>query len=74
MTDLTRTSWREPEMRDLSHLTELDESLKDWERLICIPALCHGGEREVAWREFVRQRSGGQAGDGSRIRFSDQIP
>ena len=32
MTDLTRTSWREPEMRALSHLTELDESLKDWER------------------------------------------
>ena len=32
MTDLTRTSWREPEMRDISHLNELDESLKDWER------------------------------------------
>ena len=32
MTDLTRTSWREPEMIALSHLTELDESLKDWER------------------------------------------
>lgn len=32
MTDLTKTSWQEPEMIALSHLTELDESLKDWER------------------------------------------
>ena len=32
MIAMTKTSWQEPEMRVLSHLKELDESLKDWER------------------------------------------
>lgn len=32
MITLTEPSWQELEMRVLSHLTELDESLKDWER------------------------------------------
>ena len=30
--------------------------------------------QQVAWREFRHQRNGVQASDGSRIRFSDQIP
>jgi uncharacterized protein YutE (UPF0331/DUF86 family) len=32
MISLIKPSWREPEMRVLSNLRELDESLKDWER------------------------------------------
>ena len=32
MTALIEPSWPEPEMRVLSHLRELDEAIKDWER------------------------------------------
>ena len=32
MTALIEPSWSEPEMRVLSHLRELDEAIKDWER------------------------------------------
>jgi len=48
-------------MRDLSHLTELEESLKDWERLICISALCHGGGQAA------------KAGYGFRIAFPEAV-